>query len=59
MGAKLIHHRVFHLRPDVSVFINSLQQILGSDVGGQDNDGILKVHGPALGIRDTSIVQYL
>ena len=59
MGAKLIYNHIFHLGPDVSVLINSFQQILGTDVGGEDNDGILKVHGPALGIRDTSIIQDL
>ena len=39
--------------------INSAEQIFRSEIGGKNDDGILEVHRPALGIGDAAIVQHL
>ena len=53
----------FYLCPggivDGAVRVDAAEQILGTQIGGQDQDGILEVHGTALGIRDATIVQNL
>ena len=59
MYPQVIHHRCLCLWSDLSAAVNSFQQVLRSDIGGKDKDCILKVHGPALGIRNTSVIQDL
>src|SRR5699024_9953399 len=44
---------------DLSVTIYCFQKIGGTDIGSHDQDGVLKVYGPALGVCDPSVVQYL
>ena len=59
MGTQILHDHSLSLRLDIAVFIDAIQQILGTDVGGHDQNGVLEVHGLAGGIGDTTIVQYL
>ena len=44
---------------DAAVVLNAVQQILGSDIGGHDQDRIFKVYGTALGVGDTAVIEYL
>ena len=44
---------------DLSVRSDTIEDIGGTKVGGQDDDGVLKVDGTSLRIGDSSIVQYL
>ena len=46
------------LGADLSVF-DAVQDIVGAQIRRQDDDGIFKVHRPALTVRNTSIIQYL
>ena len=59
VGPQVVHDRCLCLGPDPPLAVNSLQQVLGSNIGGEYNDRILKVHCPALGIRNTSVIQDL
>ena len=59
MGPKVVHDHLLRLRSDIPVLIDALQEILGADVGGQDENRILKVHGLSHGIGDPPVVQYL
>ena len=40
-----------------SSILSPTEDILGSNVGGEDDDGVAKVHHVALGIGQSSIVQ--
>ena len=44
---------------DLPLVIDTLQQILGAQVGGEDEDGVLKVHRPPLAVGDAAVVQDL
>ena len=44
---------------NLAVVLNALQQLLRAQVGGQDQNGILKVHSAALGVGDPAVVQNL
>ena len=44
---------------DLSLVVDALQQILGAQVGGEDEDGVLKVHRPPLTVGDAAVVQDL
>ena len=44
---------------DSAVRLDAVQQILGADVGCHNQDGVLKIHRPALRIRDTAVIQNL
>ena len=39
--------------------VNAAQQVFRSEIGGQDDDGILEVHRSALGIGDAAVIQHL
>ena len=52
-------HLVPGLLGDLPVGVDALQQILGAQVGGEDEDGVLKVHRPALAVGDAAVVQDL
>ena len=54
-----MHNGAFRLRLDLSLFIDAIQQILGTDVGGHNQDRILEIDSFAGRIRDTSIIQNL
>ena len=47
------------LLADLAVFADALQNEVGAQVGGQDDDGVLKVHGAALTVGDPAVIQYL
>src|SRR5699024_4170318 len=44
---------------NVSVFVDSLKKIGGTNIGSHNKDRVLEVHGSSLGIRDTSVVKHL
>ena len=56
---QICHRLVSCLLTDGSVFLNALQQISGANIRSQDQDRVFEINGSALGIRDTSIIQYL
>ena len=59
MSTQVIHNLFLSFWFDLAVFINSLKKIRGTNVGGHDQNGILKVYSSALRICNSSIVQYL
>ena len=59
MGFQITHNHISRFFTDIAVFINSLQQILGTNIGSKDDNGILKIYSTPLGISDTAIIQYL
>ena len=44
---------------DLAIGVDAVQQILGAQVGGEDDDGVLEVHRPALTVRNPAVIQYL
>ena len=50
---------IFRLGGDVALLIDAVQQILGPQVGGEDDNGVLEVHGSALTVGNPAVVQYL
>ena len=42
-----------------AVVPDAAQQLLRAQVGGQDQNGVLEVHGAALGVGDPAVVQHL
>ena len=56
---QILHDQVSRLFGDAAVVLNAVQQILGSDIGGHDQDRIFKVYGTALGVGDTAVIEYL
>ena len=59
MCTQILHDQVSRLFGDAAVVLNAVQQILGSDIGGHDQDRIFKVYGTALGVGDTAVIEYL
>ena len=47
------------LRGNFSPFVDSFQQNGGTQIRGQDDDGILKIHRPALGVGNSAVIQDL
>ena len=50
---------ILGLLGDVAVGVDAVQQVLGAQVGGQNDDGVLEIHRPALAVRNPAVVQYL
>ena len=46
-------------RADLSVLVDPVQQILGTEVGGQNDDRVLEVHDTALRVGQSAVVQDL
>ena len=59
VGAEVGHYHVLGVRADGSVFVYAIQQVLGTDVGGHDEDGVFEINGSALGVGDVSVIEYL
>ena len=59
MCTQVVHDCCLCLRLDGAVFVNAVQQVACTDVGGHDQDGILEVYSTTLRIGDTPIIQYL
>ena len=59
MSAQIIHNLFLGFFLDLTIFINTIQQIRRSDIGGHDQDRILEVYSTSLGIGNTAIIQYL
>ena len=59
MTVKGFHNFLPYILRNVSIFRDTVQKRLGTDIGGQDNDGVLKVHRPSLRIGDSSVIQHL
>ena len=59
MCPQIFHNHLLCLRTDISILINAIQQILGANIGSQNNDGILKVYGFSHRVGDPSVIQYL
>ena len=59
MRFQFVHNKLFIFRADVSVLIDSFQQVDRTDIGCHDQDGILKVYRPSLRVRDPPVIQYL
>ena len=59
MGTQILHNHSLSLRLDAAVLVDAVQQILGSDIGGHNQDGVLEVHRLTGGIRDTAVIQNL
>ena len=55
---KLVHLGA-GLGVDFPVRADAVQQVLAAQVGGEDDDGILEVHRPALAVGNASVVQHL
>ena len=47
------------LRRDLPVLINTVEQILGSDIGRHNQDRILEINSTSLGIGNPSVIQHL
>ncbi len=58
-STQILHDQFLTGIADLPVLFNPLQKIPGAEVGGHDDDRILKVHSSALGIGDTSVIQNL
>ena len=50
---------IFRLGGDVALLIDAVQQVLGPQVGGEDDNGVLEIHGSALTVGNPAVVQYL
>ena len=63
LGAEGALEQLIHLLPgllgDLSVLADAIQQELAAQVGGEDDDGVLKVHGASLAVGDPAVVQDL
>ena len=59
MASQVIHNLTLSLRFDLTILINTIQQIRRTDVGSHDKNCILKVNCTSLRICDTAIIQYL
>ena len=59
MGTQIVHDLSLCLRLNITVLIDTVKQILGTDIGGQDNDRILEIHGLAHGICNTPVIEDL
>ena len=44
---------------DFAVRADAVEQNLAAEVRGQDDDRVLEVHGPALRVRDSAVVEHL
>ena len=51
--------RLLRLRADGAVGGHAVQEQIAAQVTGQDDDGILEVHRPALAVGDAAVVQHL
>ena len=47
------------LLADLPPAVDAVQQELAAQVGGKNDDGVLEIHGAALTICNTTVVQYL
>ena len=47
------------IRFNLTIFVNTIQQIWRTNIGCHDQNGILKVYRTSLRICDTSVIQYL
>ena len=52
-------HFVFRFLRDLARRRDAVQDRLRAEVGGQDDDGVLEVHGPALRVGDAAVVEDL
>ena len=59
MSLQFFHDCLLAVLADIAMIINAVQQIAGADVGCHDQDGVLKVHRPPLGIGNPPIIQHL
>ena len=59
MSTQVVHDQFLCIRFDVSVLIDSVEKIWGTDVGCHDQDSILEVYGSALRVGDTTVIQDL
>ena len=59
MCPQIVHDKLLCLRTDAAVRLDAIQQIVCSDIGGHNQDCILKVNGSALRIRNPSVIQHL
>ena len=56
---QILHDQISRLFGNAAVILNAIQQILGSDVGGHDQNGVFEINGTALRVSDTAIIEYL
>ena len=56
---QFIHHHLFRFRTNIAFTVNPFQQIIRTNVGGHDQDRVLEIHSPSLGVRDPAVVQHL
>ena len=56
---RLILNLLFHIGINSAVLTDPVDQIVASDVGRHDHDGILEVHSSSLVVGQTTIVQQL
>ena len=54
-----LHGLLLHLVAVAAAKAHAADISFGTGVGGHDNDGVLEVHHPALGVRNASVVQHL
>ena len=47
---------IFRLGGDVALLIDAVQQVLGPQVGGEDDNGVLEIHGSALTVGNPAVV---
>ena len=59
MDLKLVLHHVTCILADLTVRVYAVEQELRSKVRCHNDDCILKVHGPALAIRNMTVVKHL
>ena len=59
MRFQFVHNKLFIFRADVSVLIDSFQQVGRTDIGSHNQDCIFKIHRASLGIRDPPVVKHL
>ena len=62
MRVKKLHNGILGLLADLFRFrmaVQICQDLLRSDIGSHDQDRVLKVDGPSLGVRDPAIVENL
>ena len=59
MVPQIAHHQFLRLFRDRPLRVNPVQQILRPDIGSHNQDRILEIHRPPLGIRDPAVVQHL
>ena len=56
---QILHNQISRLLGNAAVILNTIQQILGSDVGGHDQNGVFEINSTTLGVGDTAIIEYL